>query len=458
MPPSVTYHPSSYRDPSGFLFYKNGVLYRQINRCFKKDFDQFIQGGLYAHLAEKKILIPHQTINENLTGSEEWYQTVQPDPLPLISYPYEWCFDMLKDAALQTLEAAEEAMQFGMMLKDASAYNVQWYKGRMVFIDTLSFERYEEEKTWIAYRQFCEHFFAPLALMHYLKEPLQNLLLAWPDGLPLAIVKKLLPFKSKFRLHSYLHLHLHSAIARKHKTQNEKARSFSRQKMKNLLQSLKEGIQSFSFSEPSGIWSDYYEEAKQREHYLSSKKEIISNWSDHIPVQTVLDAGANEGEFSLLLKEKAKNIISIDADHYSVNRLYKAVRQNSIQNIHPLLIDLSHPSPAIGVNNKERSSFLSRAHADLVLALALVHHLAIGKNIPFESIAEMFVGLGKYLIIEFVPRDDEKVQRMLQHKKDIYHQYSEENFIKTFGRTFSVLDKKNISNSRRVLYFLKRNE
>ena len=214
-------HSSSYRDPSGFLFQHNGILYRQVNQVFREDFDQFISGGLYQRLAEKKLLVPHKIVQENLTGSGEWHLTLQPEFIPFITYPYEWSFDMLKDAALLTLELAEEAMKSDMMLKDASSYNVQWHKGRMIFIDTLSFEKYDASKPWIAYRQFCEHFFAPLCLMHYLKEPLQNLLIAYPDGIPLQLVKKMLPFKSKLNLNVFLHVHLHASISEKTRSKKQ---------------------------------------------------------------------------------------------------------------------------------------------------------------------------------------------------------------------------------------------
>ena len=184
---------------------------------------------------------------------------------------------MFKDAALLTIELAEEAMQAGMMLKDASSYNVQWHEGRMVFIDTLSFEKYDESKPWIAYRQFCEHFFAPLCLMHYLKEPLQNLLIAYPDGIPLHLAKKMLPFKSKMNLNVFLHVHLHGSISEKPGQKNNTSKPFSAQKLKNLLRSLKESIQSFSQDKRSGVWSGYYEEATQREDYVSPKKQIIAS-------------------------------------------------------------------------------------------------------------------------------------------------------------------------------------
>ena len=150
---SVSPHPSSYRDPSGYIFEQGGVLYRQVNLFYQKDFELFTNSGLYHHLVSNQWLVPHRVIPQKLTGTNNWYQTLQPEIVPVISYPYEWCFDMWKEAALTTLRIAREAISFGMLLKDASAYNLQWHRGKMFFIDTLSFEVYDETKPWIAF--FC---------------------------------------------------------------------------------------------------------------------------------------------------------------------------------------------------------------------------------------------------------------------------------------------------------------
>jgi len=153
MPIENQRHPASYRDPSGFIFKHEGKVYRQVNQVFKEDFDKFISSGLYDELVKDQLLIPHQVIDENLTGDQDWYTTLQPQFIRFISYPYEWCFDMLKDAALLILRLANIAMQYGIILKDASPYNIQWHNGKLIFIDTLSFEKYDETKPWIAYRQ-----------------------------------------------------------------------------------------------------------------------------------------------------------------------------------------------------------------------------------------------------------------------------------------------------------------
>jgi hypothetical protein len=162
MQPTIQPHSSSFRDPSGFVFQRNGVLYRQVNKVFKDDFDHFIKSGCYDHFVKNKWLIPHEEVSENLSGSDNWYKTLKPKRIPFISYPYEWSFDMLKDAAILSLRLAKEGIAYGVMIKDATPYNIQWSNGRAVFIDTISFEKYDSSKPWIAYRQFCENFAACL--------------------------------------------------------------------------------------------------------------------------------------------------------------------------------------------------------------------------------------------------------------------------------------------------------
>src|SRR5687768_4434848 len=186
MSAAIHHHPSSFRDPSGYIFEKEGAIYRQVNKVFQEDFDFFISGGCYDDLVSKGLLLPHEPILENLTGDDQWYQTLKPEKLSVISYPWEWSFSMLRDAALLTLRLLKEGLEWGMILKDATPYNIQWHKGRLVFIDSLSFEKYDETKPWIAYRQFCEQFLGPLLLAHYAKNPLPELMLAYPDGIPVS--------------------------------------------------------------------------------------------------------------------------------------------------------------------------------------------------------------------------------------------------------------------------------
>ncbi|HWJ03677.1 MAG TPA: SAM-dependent methyltransferase, partial [Verrucomicrobiae bacterium] len=383
-----------------------------------------------------------------------WYTTLKPEQLEFTSYPYEWCFDQLKEAALLTLQLAQKGIARNMILKDATPFNIQLHKGRLVFIDSLSFEAYDDQKPWVAYRQFCETFLAPLALMHYHQEPLQPLLYAYPDGIPLNIASSLLPWKSRLNLHVYLHIHLQSKMARSKRAATERPVVFSRQKLLNLLRSLQGLVASFSFKH-KGVWSDYYEEAEQRSGYLPHKKEIITQWVDKLTgVSTAVDLGANDGTFSAILSSKGIRTISVDGDHFAISKLYHSVR-GSNNNIHPLLIDLANPSPSIGFANEERAAFTERASSDLVVALAFIHHLAIGKNIPLPRIAQWCRKLGRVLIIEFVPLTDEKVQLMLQRKQHTFGWYTKANFEEAFRPYFNILETVKIDSSERILYLMK---
>lgn len=448
---STQQHQASYRDPSGFVFTYNNELYRQVNKVYQKDFEHLISSGLYKELTDAGLLIKHQQIDQNFTGKESWYTTLKPQKLPYLSFPCEWCFDQLKDAALLTLQLVQTGLRHEMILKDATPYNIQLHQGKLVFIDSLSFEYYKKDQPWVAYRQFCETFLAPLALMHYHQQPLQRLLYSYPDGIPLGMASSLLPWRSRLNLHVYLHVHLQNKIAQKKGTSESKV-SFSRQKLLNLLRSLTSVIESFRL-ESRGVWSDYYSEAENRSGYLANKKSIVTEWVHRLPdITSAIDVGANEGTFSEILSSRDLLTISVDGDHFAVNKLYQSVKAKN-KSIYPIVMDLSNPSASTGILN-ERASFADRSQTDLALALALIHHLVIGKNIPFEKVARFLKMLGKNLIIEFVPKSDEKVQLMLSRRKDIFDWYSEQAFVDAFAQYFRIKETKKLPPYDRTLYLM----
>ncbi|MBL0232303.1 MAG: SAM-dependent methyltransferase [Chitinophagaceae bacterium] len=451
--------PSSYRDPSGYIFFKEGVLYRQVNQRYKKEYEQLMNSGCYQELLEKKMLVPHEQLDQNLTGEPNWLTTLKPILVPFISYSWEWSFQMLKDAALLTLDIQTIAIRHGLSLKDASCFNVQFFKGQPLFIDSLSFEFYDEQKPWIAYLQFCEQFLAPLLLMHYRKLSLHELSLAYPEGIPLAIASRLLPFRSRLSIHCYLHIHLNARVSRHMPGKSGKPVRFNRKKMNDVISSLRLLVNSLQLKESSSTWSAYYEEASQRDNYLPDKKQIINDWIKKISpeINNASDLGANDGEFSRLFANRGIPCIAADLDATCINRLYLQAKKENNSYLHPLIMDLSNPSPSIGVNNLERPSFLERGSRDAVMALALIHHLAIGRNIPFDKIAAMFARLcKKWLIIEFVPKEDEKVQFMLQQKQDIYDEYDRTAFESAFNDQFILEEKKQVRDSCRALYLYRR--
>jgi hypothetical protein len=298
-------------------------------------------------------------------------------------------------------------------------------------------------------------FLGPLLLMHYSKKPLHQLQTAWPDGIPLDIIRSLLPRRSRIALHVYLHIHLHASVANKKTNQEKGPQKLSKHKLLNLVSSLEILVNKLKIPALQSTWSAYYDEAAQRDDYLGQKKKIINEWTDHLKnISQAADLGANKGEFSRLLAEKNIRVLSADFDPYCINSLYTTLKVSGEKNIQPLILDLSNPTPASGVNSEERSSFITRANADLVLALALVHHLAIGKNIPLAKIAAFFTAITRHLIIEFVPIEDEKVQFMLAQKADIYPDYHQAGFETAFENYFVIEKKEAIAGSGRTLYLL----
>ena len=449
-----TRHPASYKDPSGFIFQASGKFYRQVNKIYAGHYDLLIRSGLSSFLQGKQLLLHHEEVTENILNSDDWYLTLLPEQVPFTSYPYEWCFEQLKDAALLTLQIVKFSLDKGMILKDATPYNVQFLNGRPVFIDTLSFEKYEPSLPWIAYRQFCESFLFPLLLSHYHKTSIQPFLNSYPNGIPVNITAKLLPWKSRLNPGVSLHVFLQNKLSKKTKNSGT-ATSFSKNKLFNLISHLDSIIRDLNNTDKTE-WSNYYSESISSPEYLGKKEEIITNLLQKLDGRKLLDLGANEGFFSRLAAAKNFNVIAIDKDDQCINFLYKKVKEENITNILPLCMDLMNPSAASGFANNERTSFGERIHTDAVLALALVHHLAIGYNLPLSKIAEYLYGFSHQLIIEFVPKEDEKVQLLLQNKKDIYPEYTREHFENIFRKRFTITEKVQVTGSDRIIYLMKR--
>ena len=459
---TYTRHPASFKDPSGFVFESGGTIYRQVNQYYASEYRQLMECGLYATLTKNKQLVAHRELAENLTQSKDWFITLVPEPLDCITYPYEWCFEQLRDAALLTLSVMQKAVQHGMILKDATPYNIQFYKGKPVFIDTLSFDHYNPQQPWIAYRQFCQCFLFPLYLEHYLKTDIQKILSTYIDGIPVDIIAKLLPLKSRLSLGVWLHVYLqHTATVNANANSNSKTNKqparFSKKKLLDVINHLTSIIKNL----PAGksfktTWSNYYEDTILSQEYLHEKETIMHEFCQNSKARSVLDLGANDGYFSKIFAGYNMQVIATDADSRCISRLYDEVKNNNIENILPLILDISNPSPAIGFHNRERAAFHDRFKTDMVAALALVHHLVIGKNISMPALAEYFNSIAPELIIEFVPKEDEKVKQMLSSRPDTFPDYTQAMFEEAFFQYFQCISKKHIPNTHRVLYFMKK--
>lgn len=457
--------PSSFRDPSGFVFGRDGVLYRAVDASYAADYDHLMDSGLYQNLVRDRLLVPHEEVEPRLARMEREplgppiWRCLRPEPIEFISYPFEWCFSQLRDAALLTLDIQRRALEHGMLLKDASAYNVQFRGPHPVLIDTLSFERYEEGRPWVAYRQFCEHFLGPLALMSYVDYRLVRLLQTHIDGVPLDLTAQLLPFRTRLRLSLLLHIHMHAAGQRRlaRRSVKQLGRVISRSRLEALCANLRTGVEALRWSQDTP-WLRYYEES---EHYSESaarrKTELVEEYLSLASPTTVWDLGANTGQYSRIAARHG-SVVAFDGDAGAVERLYQRCRSRGPANLLPLVMNLASPSPALGWAHEERESLLQRGPADAVLALALVHHLRVGNNVPFAMISGFLRRAGCWVVVEYVPKDDPKVLGMLASRRDIFADYTVPVFEMAFAEHFDLVRRDAISDGGRVLYLYRGRE
>ena len=444
----------SFRDPDGFLFTEDDKIFRQVNLGYKVDYD-LLMSGLYGDLVEAGLLIPHSESDKN--GSKEAYKVIQPKKIGFISYPYEWSFSQYKDAALTTLEIQRRALNYGMSLKDASAYNIQFHQGLPIFIDTLSFEKYKEGKPWQAYKQFCQHFLAPLALMAHIDADISKLMRVYIDGIPLPLASQLLPSKTKAS--SLLaHIHLHARSQQKYADKGGKAKdvTVSKQAQLGIVSSLAKAVKKLEWNPAGTEWGDYYSFTNYSGKSFKQKQKLVKEIILKTKPKTVWDIGANDGSFSRLASDSGINTVAFDIDPIAVEKNYRQVKKTSEKNILPLVMDLTNPSPSLGWANSERQSMTERGPADTVLALALIHHLAISNNLPLDSVTEFLAEIGQNIVIEFVPKEDSQVQKLLTSRKDVFDNYNQKEFESAISTRFKVLSKEHIKGSKRTLYLLTR--
>jgi len=451
---------ASFRDPSGFLFFRSGVLYRQINRAYEKDYARLMDSGLYEELVKAGLLIPHVESDQSPAESDAPFKVIQPGRVPFISYPYEWAFSQLKDAALVTLSIQKRALKHGMSLKDASAYNIQFVRGKATLIDTLSFEIYKEGEPWAAYRQFCQHFLAPLALMSCRDVRLNQLLRVYIDGVPLDLASGLLPIKTKFNFGLLTHIHIHAGAQKKYANKKVSPRisalDVDQQAMIGLIESLEGTVRKLLWKPAGSEWGAYYDATNYSDSAFEHKKKLVHEWSAEQNPAMVWDLGGNTGVFSREAAATGAFTVSFDIDPAAVEQNYQVVKRNKEQNLLPLVLDLTNPSPAIGWNNLERDSFGARGPVDLVLALAVIHHLAISNNLPLPRLADFFASLCKTLVIEFIPKSDSQAQKLLASRQDIFPNYTREGFESAFTERFRIQKTEPVRDSERVLYCMEK--
>ncbi len=445
--------PISYKDPSGYVTKDEKGYFRYISQEYALEFEHLMSSGLYKVLTDDYLLIPHQEIEDKEAGNS-FYKILFPQQIELITYPYEWVYSQWQEMALTFLRINQVALHHGMILKDATPYNFVFVEGKCILLDSLSFRFFKDGEPWIAYRQFCEEILGTLALMRYNDPFWARLQLSSLTGLQLTFVSKQLPLKTWFNSLCLLHIHLHARFQGRKEKEKQLHDGFSKQKLNILFDLLENNITKWDRPLKSqSIWDHYYENDIEDENYLADKTACINQWLAAVHPNTTIDLGANTGKFSFLAAQFSKEVIALEKDMNCVEEIRKESKQKKINNISTIIADITEPSPALGWDNAEKSPLFKRLNADMLLVLALVHHLCLSKNIPLDFIAKKIAELTtRYAIVEFIPKEDSKSKLLLQHREDIFKDYSEDNFLNSFQTYFKLIESYSPSASVRKLF------
>jgi ribosomal protein L11 methylase PrmA len=438
------------------VFTRGERVLRQVNHSFAAEYEVVSSSGLHDELISDGLLIAHRLAPIEDRFSADAGTVLEVVRIPFLSYPYEWSFGQLRDAALLTLDIQLRAIARGFTLRDASAYNVQFLNGKPIFIDTLSLGRRTPGAPWAAYRQFCEHFLVPLALMSRVDIRCGQLMRTFMEGVPLDLGARLLPLSSRFDPRLLFHIVLHArsvrAFANSSVASVAGGATMSTRAMGALVEGLRRAVESLQWAPPGTEWADYVDNTNYSADAVESKRAIVRAALTRLAPRTVWDLGSNTGEFSREASRTATVVISFDVDPAAVERNYRQVRADDDQRVLPLLLDLRNPTSASGWGADERESLLDRGPADTILALALLHHLTIGSNIPLDRVASFLARAGRSLIIEFVPKSDSQVQRLLRNRPDTFPSYTQDEFERCFALHFATDRRERIAGSERLIY------
>jgi hypothetical protein len=379
--------------------------------------------------------------------------------IPFVSYPYEWTFSMLKDAALLQLDLLLAALEHDLILKDATPYNVQFEGARPVFIDVGAFERLREGELWVGYRQFCMLYLYPLLLQALKGVAFQAWLRGSVDGIAPAQMRGLMSFRDRFRrglpTHVFLHARLDRRDVRRAELQREVKRAgLAKQLIVANVRKMRRLVAGLGWDPPRDVWTEYGAHNTYSDADARRKDEFVREATTSRRWRLAWDLGCNNGRHSRIAAEGARYVVALDADEAPVELLYRALRDEGNETILPLTTNLVDPSPGLGWRGLERKGLLDRERPDLVLALALVHHVTIGSNVPVREFVDWLAGLGAAVVVEFPTRGDPMVQKLLAPKREGLHpDYERAVFERCLGDAFDVRNAEELASGTRILYF-----
>jgi hypothetical protein len=466
MTAKLNYEPGSYRDRDGRVFYDPaGGICRSLSTRALAEWEIVSKTKFFRQAIEDGRIVATHRLNEippSLQESDAWAGALTHQRVPFVTYPFEWSFSMLQDAALLHLDLLQSALDEDITLKDGTAYNVQWFGTQPAFIDVVSFERLVAGKPWAGYRQFCQTFLYPLLLQAYKNVPFHPWLRGRLDGITPQECWSLMSIRDLFRggvtSHVWLHAWLQSrrSIDAGDASKALKSAGFGKELIRANVAGLKKLIRRLRWSPRESSWSEYADANSYSTADRVRKEEFVRQAVNCRHRTLVWDLGCNTGNFSRIAAENSDVVIAMDSDHLAIDRLYQSLKShpdNCARTILPLVNNVADPSGGLGWRGTERRAIVDRGRPELTLCLALVHHLVIGNGIPLEELLTWLAGLGTGLVIEFVTKEDAMVRRLLRGRHDNYSDYEQTYFERLLNELFHVVNTAKLDSGTRVLYY-----
>jgi hypothetical protein len=456
-PPGL--EPGSFRDPESRVFYAGDEVYRALSPDGLSDFEALRATGL---LDDERIVRTERADGAAALGGllvHEPAAVLRHERIPFVSYPYEWTFSMLRDAALLQLDLLLAALDHDLVLKDSTPYNVQFRGAKPVFVDVGSFERMREGEPWVGFRQFCMLYLYPLLLQSLKGVPFQPWLRGSIDGITPGQMAGLLSFRDRFRKGVFTNVFVHARLERRYadrpaQVKQEVKRVFKKELFVANVRKMRKLVGRLEWDPPEGVWTAYGERNSYTDDDARRKDEFVREVARGGAWNLVWDIGCNNGRYARIVAEGARTVVAIDADQGPVELLYRDLRSEANEQILPLTMNLADPSPGLGWRGLERRTLADRGRPDLVLALALVHHVAISANVPVREFVGWLASLGSSLVIEFPTREDPMVQKLLAPKREGLHpDYELDYFERALKEAFDVERSERLESGTRVLYF-----
>ncbi len=453
--------PGSFRDPSASVFTFENRIIRKINKSGNKKIELFISSKILEESIKKKYLIDTWIVeDQDLKKKFNSDFLLEHKKIPFISYPYEWNFEQLKDAALHHLDFNIFLIEKNFQLSDASAYNIQFVGNKPIFIDVMSIEKYEEGSNWNGHNQFCEQFLNPLIINSRKKILHNNWYRGNIEGISNIDICKVLSVFQKLNPTIFFNVVLPAYFENKNKSKNINELKLLKDNKKNLnknsylwmLKNLKKFIYKIKKSNEITFWKNYDVDNTYSAEQFEIKKKIVTEFIKKNNPKNLCDLGCNTGEYSeISINNGSKHVVGFDYDQGALIKSYSRAKEKNLHFL-PLYLDATNPSSNIGWQQTERFGLLERCNFDAMIALAFEHHLAIAKNIPLKDLIEWFISIAPKGLIEFVPKEDETVQIMLKFRKDIFIDYTEENFKNLLLKKAKIVQINNIKNTQRKIY------